>query len=124
MLSQQKSTSGYPCFIQVFEDAKDLHLPVRPQISLDDGCILQYTGGTTGVSKGAELTHRNVLANSIQTLERLGKGFKDSDEIIICPLPLYHIYAFYRVHDDLVRKRCDVRTDPQPKRYGCLCTTN
>ncbi|MFT6806677.1 MAG: long-chain acyl-CoA synthetase [Glaciecola sp.] len=94
MLSQQKSTSGYPCFIQVFEEAKDLLLPVRPQISLDDGCILQYTGGTTGVSKGAELTHRNVLANSIQTLERLDKGFKDGDEIIICPLPLYHIYAF------------------------------
>ncbi len=94
MLSQQKSTSGYPCFIQVFEEAQDLLLPVRPQISLDDGCILQYTGGTTGVSKGAELTHRNVLANSIQTLERLDKGFKDGDEIIICPLPLYHIYAF------------------------------
>jgi long-chain acyl-CoA synthetase len=94
MLSQQKSTSGYPCFIQVFEEAKDLLLPVRQQISLDDGCILQYTGGTTGVSKGAELTHRNVLANSIQTLERLDKGFKDGDEIIICPLPLYHIYAF------------------------------
>jgi long-chain acyl-CoA synthetase len=94
MLSQQKSTSGYPCFIQVFEEAKDLRLPERPQISLDDGCILQYTGGTTGVSKGAELTHRNVLANSIQTLKRLDNGFKDGDEIIICPLPLYHIYAF------------------------------
>jgi long-chain acyl-CoA synthetase len=94
LLSQQKSTSGYPCFIQVFKEANDLLLPVRPPISLDDSCILQYTGGTTGVSKGAELTHRNVLANSIQILERLGKGFKDGDEIIVCPLPLYHIYAF------------------------------
>jgi len=94
MLSKQKSLSGYPCFIQVFEEAKELSLPDRPPISLDDGCILQYTGGTTGVSKGAELTHRNVLANSIQTLERLGKAFKDGDEIIVCPLPLYHIYAF------------------------------
>jgi long-chain acyl-CoA synthetase len=94
MLNKTKSASGLPCFIQVFEEAKDLTLPARPDISLDDGSILQYTGGTTGVSKGAELTHRNVLANSIQTLERLGKRFDDGKEIIVCPLPLYHIYAF------------------------------
>ena len=94
MLSKQKSDSGYPCFMQVFEEANALTLPPRPAISLDDGCILQYTGGTTGVSKGAELTHRNVIANSIQTLGRLGKAFKEGDEIIVCPLPLYHIYAF------------------------------
>jgi long-chain acyl-CoA synthetase len=94
MLSKEKSVSEHPCFIEVFEQAKELTLPVRPAISLDDGCILQYTGGTTGVSKGAELTHRNVLANSIQTLERLGKRFDDGAEIIVCPLPLYHIYAF------------------------------
>lgn len=94
MLNKTKSASGLPCFIQIFEEAKDLTLPTRPDISLDDGCILQYTGGTTGVSKGAELTHRNVLANSIQTLERLGKRFDDGKEIIVCPLPLYHIYAF------------------------------
>lgn len=94
MLNKAKSESEHPCFIQVFEEAKALTLPIRPHISLDDGCILQYTGGTTGVSKGAELTHRNVLANSIQTLERLGKRFDDGTEIIVCPLPLYHIYAF------------------------------
>ena len=94
MLTKQASESALPCFMQVFEEAKDLALPTRPPISLDDGCILQYTGGTTGVSKGAELTHRNVLSNSIQTLECLGKTFKDGKEIIVCPLPLYHIYAF------------------------------
>ncbi|WP_412972284.1 AMP-binding protein [Glaciecola sp. MF2-115] len=94
MLNKQKSTSAYTCFMQVFEEAHGLKLPARPEISLDDTCVLQYTGGTTGVSKGAELTHRNVLANSIQVLGRLGKAFKDGGEIIICPLPLYHIYAF------------------------------
>lgn len=94
MLTKQKSGTNYTCFMQVFEDASELTLPKRPAISLDDGCILQYTGGTTGVSKGAELSHRNVLANSIQTLARLGKTFKDGEEIIVCPLPLYHIYAF------------------------------
>lgn len=94
MLSQKKCEAAYPCMLQVFEESTSLRLPERPDISLDDGCILQYTGGTTGVSKGAELTHRNVLANSIQTLQRLGKVFKDGEEVIVCPLPLYHIYAF------------------------------
>ena len=94
MLTKQACGSEHPCFVRVFDEAKELTLPQRPVVSLDDGCILQYTGGTTGVSKGAELTHRNVLANSIQTLDRLGKGFKDGEEVIVCPLPLYHIYAF------------------------------
>jgi long-chain acyl-CoA synthetase len=86
--------SAYPCLATVFEQAQDLALKPRPTISLDDACILQYTGGTTGVSKGAELSHQNVLANSIQTLGRLGDQFVDGGEIIVCPLPLYHIYAF------------------------------
>jgi long-chain acyl-CoA synthetase len=86
--------SAYPCFATIFEEADALTLKPRPQISLDDPCILQYTGGTTGVSKGAELSHQNVLANSEQTLERLGDQFVEGKEVIICPLPLYHIYAF------------------------------
>lgn len=94
MLTKTHCTADYPCFMSIFEQGAQLTLPKRPEMSLDDGCILQYTGGTTGVSKGAELTHRNVLANSIQTLERLGKGFTEGEEIIVCPLPLYHIYAF------------------------------
>ena len=72
----------------------ELELQTRPDISLDDVCMLQYTGGTTGVSKGAALSHRNVLSNSIQTLDRLGESFVEGEEVVICPLPLYHIYAF------------------------------
>lgn len=64
------------------------------QANLDDVCLLQYTGGTTGVSKGAALSHRNVLSNAAQTLERFGSGCGDSTDIFVCPLPLYHIYAF------------------------------
>jgi long-chain acyl-CoA synthetase len=94
MLTQKALESDYPCYMQVFSEATNLTLPQRPEISLDDACILQYTGGTTGVSKGAELTHRNVLANSLQTLNRLGERFSEGSEIIVCPLPLYHIYAF------------------------------
>ncbi|MEM0911823.1 MAG: AMP-binding protein [Pseudomonadota bacterium] len=83
-----------PCLMRIFEEASALDLLPREGIGLNDTAILQYTGGTTGVSKGAELTHQNVLANSIQTLDRLGKAFNEGEEIIVCPLPLYHIYAF------------------------------
>jgi long-chain acyl-CoA synthetase len=61
---------------------------------LDDLAILQYTGGTTGVSKGAMLTHRSVLTNMLQVGERLGEHCQEAKETFICPLPLYHIYAF------------------------------
>ncbi len=60
----------------------------------DDVAILQYTGGTTGVSKGAALSHLNVLANVLQTAERAQPTYRECQEILVCPLPLYHIYAF------------------------------
>ena len=70
-------------------------LSLQPRTSqLSDICILQYTGGTTGVAKGACLTHRGVLSNSAQTYHRIEQRCVDSEEIFICPLPLYHIYAF------------------------------
>lgn len=84
----------YPCYAEIFETVTDAHSPKRPPTKLTDACILQYTGGTTGVSKGAELSHLNVLSNSIQTLERLGGALVDGEELVVCPLPLYHIYAF------------------------------
>ena len=61
---------------------------------IDALAVLQYTGGTTGLSKGAMLSHRNVLCNSRQTLARLGDEVTLGEEILISPLPLYHIYAF------------------------------
>ncbi|MFH4032326.1 long-chain-fatty-acid--CoA ligase FadD1, partial [Acinetobacter baumannii] len=67
----------------------------------DDVAVLQYTGGTTGVSKGAMLTHGNLVANMLQVhaqLSQLGKDglplMKEAQEVMIAPLPLYHIYAF------------------------------
>ena len=62
--------------------------------SLDDTCVIQYTGGTTGVSKGACLTHRSILSNVGQFLERIDTKLDEQNEIFVCPLPLYHIYAF------------------------------
>ena len=60
----------------------------------DDVAILQYTGGTTGVAKGAMLTHRNILSNMLQVKAVLGGNLKEGEELVITPLPLYHIFAF------------------------------
>ncbi|WOX05337.1 AMP-binding protein [Microbulbifer pacificus] len=62
--------------------------------SPDDIAVLQYTGGTTGVAKGAMLTNRNLVANMEQVREALGDSMKEGEEFYIAPLPLYHIYAF------------------------------
>ncbi|RJG14059.1 long-chain fatty acid--CoA ligase [Pseudomonas cavernicola] len=56
--------------------------------------VLQYTGGTTGVAKGAMLTHRNLVANMLQSKALMGANLNDGCEILVTPLPLYHIYAF------------------------------
>lgn len=70
-------------------------LPVteaNPQAN--DVAVLQYTGGTTGVAKGAMLTHRNLVANMLQCRALMGANLQEGCEILITPLPLYHIYAF------------------------------
>ncbi|MBL0951341.1 MAG: long-chain fatty acid--CoA ligase [Pseudomonas sp.] len=59
-----------------------------------DIAVLQYTGGTTGVAKGAMLTHRNLVANMLQVKELMGANLNEGCEVLIAPLPLYHIYAF------------------------------
>ena len=59
-----------------------------------DVAVLQYTGGTTGVAKGAMLTHRNLVANMLQCKALMGSNLNEGCEILITPLPLYHIYAF------------------------------
>lgn len=60
----------------------------------DDIAVLQYTGGTTGVAKGAMLTHRNIVANMLQCQALMAANLNEGSEILIAPLPLYHIYAF------------------------------
>src|SRR5664279_5490132 len=66
----------------------------RPEVGPDDIAFLQYTGGTTGVAKGAMLLHRNIVANLLQARAWL-KPFLDPNqrEIVITPLPLYHIFS-------------------------------
>ncbi|TVS13157.1 MAG: long-chain-fatty-acid--CoA ligase [Wenzhouxiangella sp.] len=65
--------------------------PVK--LTHDDLAFLQYTGGTTGVSKGAMLTHGNMVANMQQSSAWLGNNIEPGKEIIITALPLYHIFA-------------------------------
>jgi len=68
---------------------------VKPvAVSGSDVAVLQYTGGTTGVSKGAMLTHRNMVANMLQCTEFFNVTLQEGEETFIAPLPLYHIYAF------------------------------
>lgn len=64
--------------------------------SLDHHSIaaLQYTGGTTGVAKGAALTHGNLVANTIQSLEMWKPFLRLGEEVMLTALPLYHIFAF------------------------------
>lgn len=69
--------------------------PWRPvELTPDDVAVLQYTGGTTGVAKGAMLTHRNLVANMLQVIEHMKDVLRRNQEVFIAPLPLYHIYAF------------------------------
>ena len=62
-------------------------------LSSDDIAFLQYTGGTTGLSKGAMLTHRNILANIEQAGVWIGGSLKEGEEVVISPLPMYHIFC-------------------------------
>lgn len=74
---------------------KYLGEPVEPvTVEKEDIAVLQYTGGTTGVSKGAVLTHANLVTNMLQAKERLVIPGQNWAETVISPLPLYHIYAF------------------------------
>lgn len=66
---------------------------IRPVIKLDDIAFIQYTGGTTGISKGAVLTHKNMLASLHQAEAVFGKAVNAGQETVVTALPLYHIFA-------------------------------
>ena len=81
--------------------AEGARMPYQPpQLGHEDLAFLQYTGGTTGVSKGATLVHRNVIANVLQSeawmqpsLNNPKKGPLPEQLVMVCALPLYHIFA-------------------------------
>lgn len=65
----------------------------KPTLTQMDTAFLQYTGGTTGVAKGAVLLHKNIIANICQARAWLSPAIVNGEEIIISPLPLYHIFS-------------------------------
>jgi len=84
---------GSITFPEVMRKGAGLSLQ-QADLGFEDIAFLQYTGGTTGIAKGAMLTHKNIVANMIQSQLWLGsEGLGDSEEIIITALPLYHIFA-------------------------------
>ncbi len=70
----------------------------RPSLGPDDVAVLQYTGGTTGVAKGATLLHHTIVANLLASEAWMQPGLKrkqlDGQHVIVCALPLYHVFAF------------------------------
>lgn len=77
-----------------FQDVLARGAPTKPNVEVrpEDTAVLLYTGGTTGVPKAAEITHRNIVANAIQCREWL-PGLQEGKEVTLTALPLYHSYA-------------------------------
>ncbi|UPG84641.1 AMP-binding protein [Luteibacter aegosomatis] len=69
------------------------HAMPKVDVAPEDLAFLQYTGGTTGVAKGAMLTHRNMVANMLQTRPWVANHATPGEEVIITALPLYHIFS-------------------------------
>ncbi|MCS3430367.1 long-chain acyl-CoA synthetase [Klebsiella sp. BIGb0407] len=83
---------GAISFRQALQSGEDLQY-LKPDIVSTDLAFLQYTGGTTGVAKGAMLSHRNLLANLEQVKAAYGPLLEEGKELVVTPLPLYHIFA-------------------------------
>lgn len=87
------SIPGAIAYRDVLALGKDLPLEEH-HAKAEDLAVLQYTGGTTGVAKGAMLSHRNLVANMLQARIILNTILDEGKETIVLPLPLYHIYSF------------------------------
>ncbi|MEC9261615.1 MAG: long-chain-fatty-acid--CoA ligase FadD [Pseudomonadota bacterium] len=86
------SLSGAKSFMSALKAGEKLTY-TRPEINNQDLAFLQYTGGTTGVSKGAMLTHRNMIANLEQVSGLLSTVITPGKDLVVTALPLYHIFA-------------------------------
>jgi long-chain acyl-CoA synthetase len=91
------SLPGHVPFKRVISAGKAM-LFVRPDLGPDDVAVLQYTGGTTGIAKGATLLHRTIVANLLASEAWMQPGLRrknlSGQFTIVCALPLYHVFAF------------------------------
>jgi len=103
--------------------AVGLRSPFRaPEIDESAPAFLQYTGGTTGISKGAVLTHANMVAGTIQESTWFAPALPEGEASIITPLPLYHIYPLAVLLYGIVRG-CHNRLVPDPRNLPQLIAT-
>jgi long-chain acyl-CoA synthetase len=86
------SLDGHVAFNDALNQGRFLQMSAVAT-SHDDIAFLQYTGGTTGVAKGAMLTHRNMVANVLQSAAWIGTSVRPGKDVIVTALPLYHIFA-------------------------------
>ncbi|MAV92365.1 MAG: long-chain-fatty-acid--CoA ligase [Bdellovibrionaceae bacterium] len=91
MVPSYKLPKAYSFYQALDLGSEKSFTPVKT--SHEDTCFLQYTGGTTGVSKGTDLTHRNIVANLLQVAEWKKPLLKYGEEVAILALPLYHIFS-------------------------------
>jgi long-chain acyl-CoA synthetase len=124
-IKKQVPKCHFPCSIN-FRKALDLgkrdtFSPV--DIAPSDIAFLQYTGGTTGVAKGAMLTHNNLLANKTQVLKHWESVLEPTKEVFAAPLPLYHIYGFTLHCMVLVSIGCHSVLVPNPRDLDSLINT-
>ncbi|SJM67687.1 AMP-binding protein [Psychrobacter piechaudii] len=93
------------------------HQYKRPTLDQSYVALLQYTGGTTGVAKGAMLTHGNLIANMLQidTVMRAAFGDTSSGEVLLAALPLYHVFSFMVCGMYSMHKGCTALLIPNPR---------
>ena len=96
---------------------------VQPKIVRDDIAFLQYTGGTTGVSKGAVLSHANIIANVLQISAWMKPKLVAGQEIAITPLPMYHIFSLTVCSLALMRYGTQNVLITNPRDIGALIKT-
>ncbi|WP_165309916.1 AMP-binding protein [Vibrio ziniensis] len=94
LTGKQQDRGDYFDFNSVINEGSHLPPVSKNDAQINDIAVIQYTGGTTGISKGACLTHRNLMANASQMNIRISQKTESEGENFVCPLPLYHIYAF------------------------------
>ena len=89
----KNSLTNKVSFFHALHEGKNFQIKEFSNCS-DDVIVHQYTGGTTGVSKGAMLTNRNMVANMVQIRTWMQNQLVEGNEITLSPLPMYHIFAF------------------------------
>lgn len=108
--------------VQRFRAALRAHTraaPPRPALDLDAPAVLQYTGGTTGVSKAAVLTHRNLSVN-VQQMDAWFGGSKPATEVVLVCLPLFHVFAMTCAMNFAVHGASKMVLVPDPRDVAAL----